>query len=195
MPIPTASLRRLACWSLLVVLSAGCSETRQIQTAPPQAGVPLQTDTSAAQPRALLTVMVETGETTLPPEIRSMRFRVNELALLGPGGTWTSYQAEQNLLEIVRGQPTRKTVLSAQVPPAAYDSLAIELSDIYVRYDANAGGPLAVPRGTPIHIPLTTYVAVGRPKTVRLVFEAGASLSRTADCRWFFVPFFEPIVE
>ncbi|HMB93528.1 MAG TPA: hypothetical protein VKP65_21930, partial [Rhodothermales bacterium] len=89
----------------------------------------------------------------------------------------------------------RKPVLSTLVSPAAYDSLALSLTDVFVQFDANAGGPLTLPRNTPLRLPLTTTLAIGRRTVLRLRFEPGASLSRDAECQWFFLPFFEVQVE
>ncbi len=175
--------------------AAGCSSTRQIQTAPPQPAVPVTPDTSATANLAALTILVETGTTALPAAIQAMRFSVAEVHLKPADGAWTVYPADVNSFMTAAGQRARKTVLSTRVPPAAYDSLALALADVFVQYDANAGGPLTLPREAPLRLPLQTRLDVGRRTALRLVFEPGASLSRDARCRWFFLPFFALIVE
>ncbi len=180
---------------LLGLLAAGCSSTREIETAPPRPAVPVVTDTTGTAMLAPLTVLVEMGPTALPADVQAMQFRVAEVHLKPTDGAWTSYPADVNSFLIAGNRRTRKAVLSTRVPPAAYDSLAVSLSEVFVQYGANAGGPLTLPRRTPLRLPLTTSLAIGRSTTIRLVFEPGASLSRTDDCRWFFLPFFEARVE
>ncbi len=177
------------------LLAAGCGSTRQIQTAPPHPAVPVTPDTSAVAGLAPLTVTVETGATALPDAIQAMRFSVAEVQLKPADGPWTAFPADINSFVVATGRRTRKTVLSTQVPPAAYDSLALTLTDVFVQYDANAGGPLTLARGAPLRLPLDADLAVGRRTLLRLVFEPGASLSHDAACRWFFLPFFEARVE
>ncbi|MFQ5570596.1 MAG: hypothetical protein ACE5G0_13015 [Rhodothermales bacterium] len=187
-------LRAAPFFSLVLLLwAAGCSTTRQIQTAPPRAAVSPDTTTTPAPAR--LSVMLETGRTVLPEGIASMRFRVSEVHLKRADGDWASYPSDGTFYEIAADQGVPKLVLSTQVAPVAYDSLALALSDIFVLYDANAGGPLTLPRDTPLVLPLTAHMAVGRHTTLRLLFEPGASLSRDARCRWYFLPFFETIIE
>lgn len=175
---------------IVLCLLTGCSSTRQIRTAPPQSAIPIA-DTTDQATLAPLVIVVETGSTALPDDIQAMQFRVAEVQLKRAGGSWETYPAEVNSFVISAGSRTRKPVLSTLISPAAYDSLAITLTDVFVRFDANTGGPLTMPRDTPLHLPLTTTLAVGRRTMLRLRFEPGASLSRDAQCRWFFLPFFE----
>ena len=183
----------LAC--CLALLAAGCSSTTQIQTAPPRPALEPSPDTVATTDLALLTVVAETGDTALPEAIQAMQFRLAEVHLKPADGDWVIYPSDANAFEISTGQPARKVVLSTQVAPVAYDSLALVLSDVFVFYDANAGGPLTLPRDTPLTFPLSSHPTLEQPTMLRLRFEPGASLTHDADCRWFFLPFFEAIIE
>lgn len=187
--IPMHRLSHTArCCLLLATLSLGCSATEQIQTAPPQPATPGASGGTAAL-RAPLTLTLQTGATPLPEDITSLRFRVEEVWLKPAGGDWKPYPAEVNAFEIQRERVVRKTVLSTRVPPAAYDSLAILLRDVFVLFDANAGSPLTLQRDTPLKLALPLRPEVGKATAVRLTFEPGASLTKTANCRWYFLPF------
>ena len=134
---------------LCALLTAGCSSTTQIQTAAPRAALPAPSDTLATADLARLTIIVETGETALPEAIQAMQFRVAEVRLKPADGPWTTYPADVNSFNIAAGSRARKVVLSTLIPSAAYDSLGLTLSDVFVFYDANAGGPLTMPHDTP----------------------------------------------
>ena len=185
---------------LLVLLCAlalpvvGCSSTTQVQTAVPQPALSPPSDTLAAADLARLTIMVETGQTALPEAIQGMQFRVAEIHLKPADGDWVVYPADVNSFDIGAGSRARKVVLSTLIPPAAYDSLGLALSDVFVFYDANAGGPLTMPRETPLALPLAARLTIDQPTALRLLFEPGASLARDADCRWYFLPFFDVLM-
>ena len=185
------SARSLWLLCTLALWVVGCSSTTQIQTAAPRAALPTPTDTLATADLARLTIMVETGETALPDAIQAMRFRVAEVHLKPADGPWAAYPADVNSFEIGAGSRARKVVLSTLIPPAAYDSLGVALSDVFVLYDANAGGPLTMPRDTPLALPLAARLTIDQPTSLRLLFEPGASLSQDANCRWYFLPFFD----
>ena len=185
---------RLLILCYLVIGVAGCSSTRQIRTAPPQSAISV-TDTTDQATLAPLVIVMETGRTVLPDDVEAMQFRVAEVRLKQAGGDWVTYPAEVNNFVLAANKRAQKPVLSTLVSPAAYDSLALSLTDIFVQFDANTGGPLTMPRDAPLRLPLTTTLAVGRRTVLRLRFEPGASLSRDAQCRWFFLPFFEVQVE
>ena len=182
-------------YCLVLVMAAGCSSTTQIQTAPPRPALEPAPDTMATTDLALLTVVVETGDTALPEAIQAMQFRLAEVRLKPAGGDWVLYPSDASAIEISTGQRARKIVLSTQIAPVVYDSLALVLSDVFVFYDANAGGPLTLPRDTPLRLPLTAQATVDQPTVLRLRFEPGASLTHDDACRWFFLPFFEVLVE
>lgn len=186
--MPTRTLLLLCMLAAPVV---GCSSTTQIQTAVPQPALPPPSDTLAAADLARLTIMVETGQTALPEAVQAMQFRVAEVYLKPADSDWVTYPADVNSFDIGAGNRARKVVLSTLIPPAAYDSLGLTLSDVFVFYDANAGGPLTMPRETPLALPLAARLTIDQPTSLRLLFEPGASLSRDADCRWYFLPFFD----
>ncbi|MDX1548005.1 MAG: hypothetical protein R3247_13500 [Rhodothermales bacterium] len=182
---------RLALLCGLLTL-AGCSSTRQIRTAPPRPAVatpPLE----GAAPRGRLAVAVEAGPSALPDGAAALRFRVAEVRLKPAGAPWVMLPADPNAVEVAAGRPLRIPILVTDLPSARYDSLALVLSDVFVQYDANAGGPLTMPRGAPLRLPLALDVATGETAALHLRFEPAAALSRSEDCRWFFLPFFEVV--
>lgn len=184
----------LAC-ATLVLVAIGCSSPRQIQTSPPQSAIPTTTDSTNTPAQAAFSILVESGVTPLPDDVQSLRFRVAELQLRSTQAGWQAFPSDLNIFEITRGQRVRKVVLATQLTPATYDSLSIALSDVYVEYDANAGAPLTLPHDTPIRLPLVLSLSNEYPTMLRLVFEPGASLTRDANHRWFFLPFFETLVQ
>jgi hypothetical protein len=181
--------RPLVGLALLAALSGGCSSTEQIRTAPPQPARAITGGPADAEPRAVVTVLVATGETPLPEAVQALRFRVAEVQLRQSTGSWVVHPADANTFEIRDGQPLRKAVLTTRIPPAVYDSLAFSLTNVYVEYDDNAGGPLTMPREEPLRLPIAFETLVDRPTTLLLTVEPGASLSRDPGCRWFFLPF------
>jgi hypothetical protein len=177
------------------LLALGCSSTREVYTTPPRPARPAEEEAGAARQRAEFSVLVETGETPLPEDVQALRFRIEEIRLRQAAGEWTTYPADAAQFEIRAGRPARKIVLATRLPPARYDSLALTLADVFVLFDANAGAPLTLPRDTPLKMALPLTPTAGTRTTLRLTFQPGASLMRTSDGRWFFLPFFEPSVD
>ena len=186
-------LRLLPCIGCILCL-AGCSSPRHIQTAPPQAAITERPDTGGTAPQAPLAVIVEPGKTPLPDGIQALRFRIEEVRLRRVDGTWRTLHAEGNSFEFAERLPAPKTVLSTDVDAATFDAIALTLSNVFVLYDAHAGGPLTLPEETPIQLPVRMSTRGDQPATLRLRFEPGASLSQDDRCRWFFLPFFDAAV-
>ena len=185
----------LLSWILLLILSARCSSTEQIQTAPPRPVTPQSTPVFDAEPRAILTIIAETGETALPPDVAMLRFRIVEILLKQKAGTWTSYPADVNNFEIRSKAPRiHKTLLSTRIQPGSYDRMAIVLANIYVEYNANSGAPLTVTGDDPLELPIDLQSRMNQTSTVTLKFEPGVSLSRDPNGRWSFLPHFVPTV-
>ncbi|MEZ4702162.1 MAG: hypothetical protein R2834_17640 [Rhodothermales bacterium] len=181
---------------LCCLVLAGCGGTRQIQTSPPQPAHLTGRSGEAAGQMALLTIDVRVGDTALPADARALRFRVEEVRFKPRGGDWTSYPADLNSFDITASRrPGSKTIFSTRVPPQPYDSLGLVLSDVFVLYDANAGGPLTMPRDRPIELGVPLTPGTESPMLVELTLEPGASLTRDARCRWFFLPFWTVRVE
>lgn len=177
----------------LCIGASACSGTTQIQTAPPRAATSHSSEAAALQ--APLTVSFETESTALPADIQRLRFRVAEIYLKPKGGEWTSYPCDVNSFELAAGTRTRKTVLSTRVPPVAYDSLGITLNEVFVLFDANAGAPLTMANGTPLQLALDMTPGTETPTVLRLSMDPGASISRSADYRWFFLPFITAAID
>lgn len=187
-------------WSSLLAMllflgSVGCTGTRQVETTPPRPAQPAREPASADPARSTLVIQVATGTTPLPEEVQALRFQLAEIRLKPADGDWTTYPADVNRFEITASSRPRKTVLSTKLPPARYDSLALVLNDVFALYGPNAGGPLTLPQGEPLRLALPLSPRPGQTTVLHLTFEPGASLSRDADCRWFFLPFLTTEVE
>lgn len=183
---------RLALLCGLLTL-AGCSSTRQIRTAPPRPAVAMPPPSDAAAPRGRLAVAIEVGPSALPDGAAALRFRVAEVRLKPAGAPWIVLPADPNAVEVPADRPFRIPILAADLPAARYDSLALVLGDVFVQYGANAGGPLTLPRDAPLLLPLALDVETGALTALHLRFAPAAALSRSEDCRWFFLPFFEVV--
>lgn len=171
----------------LLFLSS-CISTRQIQTASPRpASSPLENTNTAGM--SVFSVTIETGQTPLPSDVQALRFSVDEVHLRSEEGEWIVMPADFNSFEILANRELSKNVLSTRVEPMSYDSIALSISDLFVLYDENAGGPIAWPRDQPIKEPLSIDPDVGVATRVRIILEPGASLLKDPQCRWYFSPF------
>ena len=137
----------------------------------------------------LLAIVFETGESLLPAEIQALRFRIEEVHLKTKEGEWLVFPIELNSFEINSANYIGKTILSTRVQPVAYDSLALKLTDVFVLFGENAGGPLTMPRDKAHQIPVAMHPKVGEGTQVRIKLEPGASVFKDRKCRWYFVPF------
>lgn len=191
-----SSLNRVASAGLVVFLLAGCGGTRQIQTAPPRPAPTTVRSAEANGQMALLTIDVVVGESALPAEARALRFRVDQVRVKPRDGAWETYPADVNSFEIASSRRVgSKTIFSSRIPPQRYDSLGLVLSDVFVLYDENAGGPLTMARDRPIELGVALEARAEAPLRAELTIEPGASLTRDAGCRWFFLPFWTVRVE
>lgn len=178
---------------LAILLSAlaltGCASTLEIETSPPKPRANAPEDTAAAAREAPLEVVMVQGETPLPDAVSRLRFRVTEIRLHREGGPWVRLPSDAGPTEFVtggRGAP--RTLLEARVAPATYDSLTIAFDDVFVHFGPNAGAPLTTANEAPQQLALALDPALGTRTTVVLKMEPAASLTRSPDCRWFFVP-------
>ncbi len=182
-------------FGIFVLVVTGCASTRQIETASPiPRSTPGPTRAEAAG-MGLLAIDIETGGTMLPKDVQALRFRVEEIRLHTDEGEWITYPAELNSFEILPDRYFGKTVLSTRVQPVLYDSVAITLSDSFVLFGENAGGPLTLPRDNPMKIALDIKPEIGEATQVSIAFEPGASLYKDAACTWYFVPFWTARLE
>ncbi|RMH60526.1 MAG: hypothetical protein D6685_10265, partial [Bacteroidetes bacterium] len=193
--LPPACCTRLLAIPLLLLGGLGCGGTRPIETAPPRPAPSIVPPRPPDTGRATLVIQVATGGTPLPADVQALRFRLAEVRLKARGGAWTSYPADAGRFQITAEARPRKTVLSTRLPPVPYDSLALVLEDVFVQYGPNAGGPLTLTRGEPLRLAHPLAPIPDQTTTLHLTFEPGASLSRDAACRWFFLPFITARVE
>lgn len=172
-----------------VLLVAGCSGTREIETASPR---PLSTPGNVraeALGMGQLSIDLETGASGLPDEVQALRFRIEEIQLHTDEGEWITFPTELNSFEILPDRYLYKTILSTRVMPVLYDSLALKISNAFVLFGENAGGPLSLPRDNPVKVAVNIKPEVGQASQVSITIEPGASLFRDQQCRWYFVPF------
>lgn len=167
----------------------GCVSTRQVETSTPRVfNTPEASDANAAG-MSILSVEFSTGETDLPAEVQALRFRVDEIRLRNDEGEWSTYPSELSNIEVLPGRAHRKTLLATRVLPLVYDSIAVQISDVFVLFGENAGGALTLSRDGLSTQEIHAKVEVGTPKQLQIVFETGASLTKDQKCRWHFVPF------
>lgn len=143
----------------------------------------------------LLSIDLETGQTPLSEDVQALRFRLEEVRLHTDEGEWLTFPAELNSFEILPDRFLVKTILTTRVQPLVYDSIAIKITDTFVLFGENAGGPLAAPDDEALKIAVEMKPEVGEATQVRITLEPGASLYRDTNCRWFFVPFWTGEVE
>ncbi len=179
---------------LLILLAAGatlaaCGSSRQIIAQPPVSGIErggIDTSSGLTFP---LTIVLQTGASALEKDVATLRFQVDSVGLKSPEQAWRWYPADRNLFEISAGHLPERIILSTRVPESAYDSLALSFQDVYVQFNPHAGAPLTAGE----HVPLTLPARIAAEGTGRqmltLVLEPGPSVTRSADCRWYFVPF------
>ena len=171
-----------------VLLLSSCISTRQIETTSPRPGF-LPFSNNGTAELGVFGLTVSTGETQLPSEVQALQFRVNEIQLRTADGAWKALPVEISNLEIVPNRDVSKDILSTRVQSVEYDSIAIYISDVFVLFGENAGGPISWPRNKPVKDKLSIKPSQEIPTRVELIFEPGASIARDSDCRWYFVPF------
>lgn len=178
------------------MFGAGCASTQEIETAPPQPRTDVFGDDGESAREAPFTVLMAQGETPLPDDVSRMRFRITEVRLRRATGQWVRLPSDAAPIEITgETDGARKTLLDARVIPEPYDSLTIRFDDVFARFGQNAGGPLTTAREAPQRLAIDVEPALGARTTVVLRFEPGASLTRSPDCRWFFLPVLRSDVE
>lgn len=181
----------------LLVLSAGCSSTREIETSAPRSPAAVASEAQESDPQnARLTVILEPGGSMLPADVHELHFRIAEVRLRGVNEGWTRLSSEMQRVELRRtSRGTSRTIIDTRLPPAEYDSVAVSFDQVFVRFNANSGAPLAVADDAPLTFPLSVRSTVDAPTTLRLQLMPEASLVRSRDCRWFFIPVVEADAE
>ncbi len=142
-----------------------------------------------------LAIDLETGQTPLPAEVQALRFRIEEIQLHTDEGEWITFPTDLNNFEILPDRYLTKSILSTRVLPVMYDSLALKISNAFVLFGENAGGPLSLPRDNLLKVAIDITPEVGQASQVRLAIEPEASLFRDNQCRWYFVPFWTVVGE
>ena len=65
----------------------------------------------------------------------------------------------------------------------------MSISDLFVLYGENAGGPIAWPKDQSIKEVLHIEPGVEAVTRVKIILEPGASLLKDENCKWYFIPF------
>lgn len=187
--VPTAAL-------LLALLLGGCSSTQEIEASRPQARNAEAPEGSTGTSQARLKMALEQGESVLPEEVDRFQFRISDIQIRRSDGEWIRLSSELHQFELPLNKSAgRRTVLETRIPAASYDSVALSFDRIFARFSENSGAPLAVSRNEPLRFAFDMTASLDRLQTLVLRFEPGASLRRTDDCRWFFLPVVRPAIE
>ena len=174
-----------------LLLTAGCSSTREVETSRPRAYEAEDGGEPESPRQARVSIFLERGETDLPHAIDHLRFRTAEIRLRTTEGEWIRLPSDASPVEIARGTAAqRRLVLDTRIAPMRYDSMAVTLNNVFVRFNENAGAPLTTASDAPQQFVLDLEARLDVPTTVHLRLEPQPSLRRTQDCRWFFVPMF-----
>ncbi|GEM_PF-1955892 len=179
-----------ACAAVIAGL-AGCSGAHEVQTSPPRPYQPSEEVAPDSPRQARLRVFIQRGGTDLPEHIQQLTFRTAEIRLRATDGEWIRLPSDAGSVELERGRSTpARLVLDTRIPPASYDSMAVALSHVFVRFNENSGGPLTTAADVPQRLGLDLTATLDAASTIHLRLEPGPSLRRTQDCRWFFVPIY-----
>lgn len=181
----------------VLVLTAGCGQTRSIQALPPRPAVTTDTlsEALAAEGLARLEVRLRVGETPLSEEVSRLRLRLDEIRFHVDDGNWVSFPSSSGILTIARDDEYDRAVLSTQLAPVAYDSVEVVFAEVYIEFGTNAGGPITTARPPRAARRLILEPGLGSTTSVELVLNPGASLFRDSECRWHFLPFVDASVE
>lgn len=182
------------CAALALCALLGCSATEEIRTSPPKPRAGTPDDEQGGRGEAPLSIVMTRGPTTLPEEVSALRFRITEIQLRRSSGEWIRLPSDAGPLDL-NDEPraVRRTLVDTRVTPGTYDSLAVSFSDVFVRFGENAGAPLtAGDASAPHRLAVEMRPSLDTRTTVVLALEPKASLTRSPDCRWFFVPMIRP---
>lgn len=167
----------------------GCTSTQEIETSRPRTPETTATADGQAARQARLAISLEIGESRLPEDIEEFEFRISEVHVHSENGDWIRLPSDMNQFEISqRRGGLERSVLDATLPPASYDSVAIGFDSIFARFNANAGAPLVTAKNEPLRMALEMNPSLETATALVLIFEPEASIRRSPDCRWFFVP-------
>ncbi len=171
-------------WALLAAcFAAGCSSGgRQIVALPPRPTAP-PVQAPAAPPRAPLAVGLLGDGAPLPEEVAEVRFVVGEIGLWGAQAGWVWFPVGAAVARPAPQERAARELAVVQAPPGRYDSLAVTIRDVFVRFGETSGGPIGyAPAGRPLPIQLDV---AAEPAPRLLVQLSNARLVVRADsCRW-----------
>lgn len=171
--------------SVLSGAGASCSSTRDVYTEPPRPAIP-PADEASPRGRAQLDLYLQSGPSVLPAAVDELQFRVDTLRLKASGGSWRAFPTSDQPFVVTAEHRPRRLLLTADLPPGTYDSLALDFDDVWVQFGANAGAPLTVHPAPPLAFPFS--LQTNRSRLLQIVFEPGLSIYRHANCQWVFLP-------
>ncbi len=119
----------------------------------------------------------------MPPEVTALRLRVAALWLHPAEEVWQKRPVGRGIVESA-GPPVR--LLAADVPRRRYDSLAVVLTDPFVTFGPNAGGPLTVADSGVVRMPLALDLDGRSHAELRLQLDP--ALARDSTGAWRFQP-------
>ena len=171
--------------SVLWSAGAGCSSTHDIYTEPPRPATP-PVDAASTPDRARLELYLQIGASELPADVEELQFYVDTLRLKPSGGPWRAFPTSVSTMVVTAEEHPQRLLLTAELPPGAYDSVALDFDDVFVRFGPNAGAPLTIHPAPPLVFPFS--LQAGRGRLLHVVLEPGLSIYRHADCQWVFLP-------
>lgn len=172
---------------------SGCRGSRVIEVSPPSTGISGEHAGSGA--RGSVAVLLETGSgSDMPAGIVSTTFRVTEIDFHEAGGSWVTRLSNRQAVSSVEARRTSVPLLATELAVMSFDSISVELDDVFVTYNENAGGPL-VPEEQPVTLPLDLQPSENEASVVVLRYHPAESVRLdSAEYVWRFRPVFS-IVE
>ena len=170
----------------VIALLAGCRSSRIIEVPPPSSSDSQLANSGSA--RGSVNVILETGQREMPDGVQSVRFRVNEVEFRSNVGQWTQRLSNRETVSATKTRRSEVPLLSTELAAVPYDSIAIHVTDVYVEYNAHAGGPL-IPVHSRVSLSVDLEPDPASAQTIRLMFHPAQSIrADSAAFLWRFEP-------
>lgn len=181
------SLKTVAAAAALLILTTGCGSVQSIQTQQPEAAS--YEGEEGPAPTVPLVVTMEASSGTLPEAMTSFRFLVGEIHFLAADSTRWTRDASRFEFDLPRSAENPATLVRTHFHPREIESIALQISNPYAEFGANAGGPVTVRTNDSIRVALEESAPEeGEPYVIRVTFDPATSLRRDESCRWHFTP-------
>lgn len=179
--------RTVAAVVALLTLTAGCGSVESIQTQQPEAAT--YEGEEGPAPTVPLVITMEASSGGLPDAMSSFRFLIGEIHFLAADSTRWTRDASRFEFDLPRSAENPATLVRTHFHPREIESIALQISNPYAEFGANAGGPLTVRTNDSIRVALEEPAPEeGEPYVIRVTFDPDASLRRDASCQWHFTP-------